>query len=336
MKTLSFANVEIRSILAGLPQKKNSVETMGIPEAEISHVRDIALKLGVLESRVILDGPELIDIGIDLIRKTLEINEIDISEITHVFCITQTGDFLIPGYSSFIQSKLSFGDGTRFIDVSQGCAGFVDGLQLAAEFMSTPGRKALLITAEAMSKTIDPLDYGNRALFGDATTVTFLEYSTSSEAINGFMRYDGSGYRGAFLKADNFHNGNPNFFTLNGPAVFGLAVRAFEDAELFLAGLGKELKTFPLIVPHQANAFILHKIAQMSKIPVTNLLVEMEMTGNTSSNSIPLALCVSNTQDTAISMGETLLLGFGNGFSWGAVIVNLGQTHIELVDKSAS
>jgi 3-oxoacyl-[acyl-carrier-protein] synthase-3 len=336
MKTSSFPNVKITSILAGLPKTKNSIETMRIPEAEIPRLQEIALKLGVLESRVINESAELVDLGIDLICKTLEINRLDISEITHVFCITQTSDFLIPGYSSFIQSKLPFAEGTRFMDISQGCAGFVDGLQLAAELMTSADRKALLITAEAMSKTLDPLDYGNRALFGDATTVTLLEYAENSRPLEGFMRYDGSGYRGAYLKADNFQTGEPNFFTLNGPAVFGLAVRAFEDTQVFLKGLGRDLQTFPLIVPHQANTFILQKIAQMSKIPIENIIIEMDKTGNTSSNSIPLALCIFKKKTINLPRSETLFLGFGNGFSWGAIIVDLMDTHLELVDKSAS
>ena len=71
MKTSSFPNVKITSILAGLPQAKNNIKTMGIPEAENVRWQEIALKLGVLESRVISGSAELLDIGIDLIRKIL-------------------------------------------------------------------------------------------------------------------------------------------------------------------------------------------------------------------------------------------------------------------------
>ena len=323
MQIRKASKVRIRSIHTSQPITKNSIETMGIPQDEIAKYSLIASKLGVHESRI-LDGEDIVELVTKTIESALDKACLDVSKITTVICVTQTHTYLIPGFSSLLQAAYKFSPETRFLDLSQGCAGFVDGIQLASQICSITNDKVLLITSEAMSSTLDPLDYGNRLLFGDACSVTIIEYDEDATEIYGFMKYDGTGYLGAFLKNDNFNVG-PNYFSLNGPAVFSLALKAFEDAKEFVEQLGIGFEGISSIVPHQANTFILEKIG--IKYGISNVLInEMMFTGNTSSNSIPVALTTRSEKTERFFDKNTLCVGFGNGFSWGAILVDFSET----------
>jgi 3-oxoacyl-[acyl-carrier-protein] synthase III len=52
----------------------------------------------------------------------------------------------------------------------------------------------------------------------------------------------------------------------------------------------------------------------------------MKFTGNTSSNSIPVAMTTKTERDKGFFGKNTLCVGFGNGFSWGAILVDFSKT----------
>jgi 3-oxoacyl-[acyl-carrier-protein] synthase-3 len=324
MKVKNFSNVKITSIYTSQPSTINSIQTIDIPENQFEKFANIAAKLGVDETRI-MGEQNVLDLVVKLVQSTLGTSQLEFSDLTQVICVTQTNQYVVPGFSSLLQNYLDFSEGTRFIDLSQGCAGFVDGVQLAAQLCIQPEDKILLITSEVMSSILDPQDFGNRLLFGDACSVTLLEYEEGAPEILGFMKYDGTGYRGAFLKSNNFNDGD-NYFSLNGPAVFSLALKAFDDAKTFVNQVGFEFKDLDAIIPHQANTFILEIIA--AKHSIMDLVVnEMKYTGNTSSNSIPIGM-TTHFERTGKKFGKkTLCVGFGNGFSWGAILVDFSNTH---------
>jgi len=325
MDISKFQNSRISSIHTAQPLRRNSLQTLNIPEVSIEKFTKIAEKLGVQESRI-LGEESMMELVTKTIKVSLKASDLNISEITTVICVTQTNRYLIPGFSSLLQTMNQFELGTRFIDLNQGCAGFVDGIQLAAQLCSKVKDKVLLITSEAISSILDPEDFGNRLLFGDACSVTLIEYDESAPEIVGFMRYDGAGYRGAFLESDNFHEGK-HYFSLNGPAVFSLALKAFEDSKAFIEQLRIQFIDLDAIVPHQANTFILDKIA--NRYLISNIMVnEMKLTGNTSSNSIPIGMTTLAERTNSQFGKNTLCIGFGNGFSWGAILADFSKTQL--------
>ena len=130
MQIRKVSNVRIRSVHTSQPITKNSIETLGIPQDEIEKYSLIASKLGVQESRI-LDGEDIVELVTKTIHLALDNACLDVSKITTVICVTQTHTYLIPGFSSLLQAANKFSPETRFLDLSQGCAGFVDGIQLA-------------------------------------------------------------------------------------------------------------------------------------------------------------------------------------------------------------
>ncbi len=74
-------------------------------------------------------------------------------------------------------------------------------------------------------------------------------------------------------------------------------------------------------VPHQANRRILDASAERLGIATEKMVVTVDIHGNTSAASIPLALDVA-VGDGRIKPGDLVLLqAVGGGFTWGAALI---------------
>jgi 3-oxoacyl-[acyl-carrier-protein] synthase-3 len=74
-------------------------------------------------------------------------------------------------------------------------------------------------------------------------------------------------------------------------------------------------------VPHQANKRIIDASAKKLGIEERKVVVTVDLHGNTSAASVPLALSVA-VADGRIKKGDLVLLeAMGGGFTWGAVLV---------------
>jgi len=329
MKYQRFPNVSIESIYCGLPKGISNIDSLAVPLLERTRFTRLAQKLGVSQTHVETYPGELLDICEQLIYQSLGDAKLSINEISTLICVTQTNQYLIPGLSSLIQSRIPFPIDSRFIDLNQGCSGFIDSVQLVSNYLSNENRHALVITMESMSSILDPVDFGNRLLFGDSTSVTLLQFSEESTDMSGFMRYDGNHFKAAFLESINVTRKSGAYFSLNGPQILSLALTAFEDLLLFLSELQITLEEIDFVVPHQANRFILDNLIRRYSLDSRKFIVEMNDVGNTSCNSIPLAICIAQEIHN-FSNKDCILLGFGNGLSWGALRVKFGQIRLKI------
>ena len=80
-----------------------------------------------------------------------------------------------------------------------------------------------------------------------------------------------------------------------------------------------------LFVPHQANIRIMTAVAERLGVPHDRVASVIELTGNTSSASIPIAL--ADAVDAGrISDGDLVLLaGFGAGMTWASAVWRWGN-----------
>jgi 3-oxoacyl-[acyl-carrier-protein] synthase-3 len=101
------------------------------------------------------------------------------------------------------------------------------------------------------------------------------------------------------------------------------------DAALNLAN--KEKEDIDFFVLHQANGLITKTIARKLALPMDRFLSSIDHFGNTSSGSIPLTLVVNSAifkENKAYSM---ILSGFGVGFSWASVYMELAFPSTKLI-----
>jgi 3-oxoacyl-[acyl-carrier-protein] synthase-3 len=84
-----------------------------------------------------------------------------------------------------------------------------------------------------------------------------------------------------------------------------------------------------LVIPHQANARIIDLAVRRLKIDPAKVMVNLDRYGNTSTASIPLALCEAVDQGRIKSGDHVVLVGFGAGLTWAAAVVHWQPEKVE-------
>jgi 3-oxoacyl-[acyl-carrier-protein] synthase-3 len=84
---------------------------------------------------------------------------------------------------------------------------------------------------------------------------------------------------------------------------------------------GIALDEIKLIIPHQSNERIIRSVCQRANIPAEKAYMNIDRVGNTSAASIPIAL-EEAVQKKLLTRGDlVLLLSFGGGVTWGAMLL---------------
>ena len=75
------------------------------------------------------------------------------------------------------------------------------------------------------------------------------------------------------------------------------------------------------LVPHQANLRIITATAKKLEMDISQVVVTLDRTANTSAATVPTALDEA-VRDGRIQRGQLLLLeAFGGGWTWGSALV---------------
>jgi len=111
---------------------------------------------------------------------------------------------------------------------------------------------------------------------------------------------------------------------MQGNDVFKLAVRTMSEcATEVLTSAGLTTDDVNLLIPHQANIRIIEAIATRLKLPAEKVFVNIEKYGNTSSATIPIALCEAFEQGR-LKKGDVVVFdAFGAGLTWGAMVLKV-------------
>lgn len=328
MAFTSINGVKIRGIAAAVPATIRINDDIG-GDADRDYVEKLSGQVGVRERRVVAPGQQGSDLAVAAVQSVLARLEWDPSTIDLLIVATQTPDRLFPGIAFTLHRHFGLPKTTPVFDINLGCSAFTHGLWTASTLLLGIGKRAVLVNVDTMSRTLGATDWGSQVLFGDAGTATALEIDKSASPINVVLMSDGKGTESVCFmdSAMSASIDREPQFLLNGPAVLGLALRSVPRliAEV-LDHTSLDLDQFGLFVPHQANAFILDKLSERLRLESSRVVVSMDQYGNTSSASIPLALCAKRKQVATAQRSHTMMVGFGTGFSLSAVHADLSET----------
>jgi 3-oxoacyl-[acyl-carrier-protein] synthase-3 len=84
---------------------------------------------------------------------------------------------------------------------------------------------------------------------------------------------------------------------------------------------GVEPEDIAAFVPHQANLRMIEAIAKKLALPNAILARDVQVSGNTSAATIPLALSKMVERGEIPSGAPVLLLGFGSGLAYASQVV---------------
>ena len=267
------------------------------------------------------------DLAVKAAQAALESAGATSSDLDLIILATSTPDHLggFPSTACVVQDKLGAHNSCAAFDVQAVCAGFAYALAIADAFIRSGSyKKVLVIGAETFSRILNFQDRGTCVLFGDGAGAVVLEASKEAGILSTALHSDGS-QRDILCVPGRSGNGvvhGSPFMTMDGPAVFKLAVKVLEQvAHEALDKANLKPEQIDWLVPHQANIRIMEGTAKKMGMSMDKVIVTVHEHGNTSAASIPLALDFG-VRSGKIKRGQHLLLeGVGGGFAWGAVAI---------------
>ena len=315
----------IKAISTYVPSVKitNQDIALRFPEWESEKIFN---KIGIKERCIAKDDEFVSDMSVEAIINLAEEHSIDLSIIDYFILCTQSPDYQLPTTACVVQDRVGLSKSCAAIDINQGCSGYIYGLSLASSLVSSGNFKnVLLVTADMYSKAIHSDDKGNISLFGDAATATLVSTEGDYQIGKFTLGSDGSGAENLIIKngatknkKDSLIENLDNYLHMNGSAIFDFTAKnipSLVTSNLNINSLS--LEDIDMYVFHQANTFMLNFLRKRIGIDQEKFLLNMENYGNTVSSSIPLAFKDSYSKN----LDKVMFVGFGVGYSWGAVTI---------------
>jgi 2-oxoisovalerate dehydrogenase E1 component len=279
-----------------------------------------------IENRYWIDGDEnVLTLAVKATRDLLEKEQLHISDIGAIICSTGTPLAMTPSLACSVLHELSPEKGEVLMqahDVNAACSGYMYAMQSAFDFLTNaPEKKVIVITAETLSPMVNHDDQKTMALFGDAATASLVSCEQRPGDIGAKLNrpfLSATGVDEKVLYVPNMGSGET--IEMEGLTVFKLAVRKMIDMlDNACSERGITVEDLEKIVPHQANERIIEAIRKTIKCPPEKMFNHIRKYGNTSSNTIPIALAelMPETEPDAL-IGLT---AFGGGFTFGAAVI---------------
>ena len=262
----------------------------------------IVTRSGISARHFAADNQLTSDLAVEAAKAALISAGLTSSDLDLIILATSTPDHLggFPSTACVVQDKLGAHTQCAAFDVQAVCAGFTYALAIADAFIRTGTyKKVLVLGAETFSRILDFQDRTTSVLFGSQRDILCVPGRAAQGGVEGSA-----------------------FLTMDGPAVFKLAVKVLEQvAHEALDKANLKPEQIDWLVPHQANIRIMEGTARKMGMSMDKVIVTVHEHGNTSAASIPLALD-AGIRSGQIQRGQHLLLeGVGGGFAWGAVAI---------------
>lgn len=288
----------------------------------------IVQRTGIRQRYVAGAGETTSSLGVAAARDALAKAGCEAADIDLLIVATSTPDYTFPATATQIQTALGITHGVAF-DLQAVCSGFVFAVATADKFLrSGSHNRALVIGAETFSRLLDWEDRTTCVLFGDGAGAIVLAAQEEPAGDSGrgvlttHLRSDGRHREKLYVDGGPSTTGTVGHLRMLGKDVFRHAVGMVTDVmtDAFDA-TGVSAQTLDWFVPHQANRRIIDASASKLGIAPEKVVTTVDLHGNTSAASIPLALSVA-VADGRIKRGDLVMIeAMGGGFTWGSALI---------------
>jgi 3-oxoacyl-[acyl-carrier-protein] synthase-3 len=288
----------------------------------------IVQRTGIRQRHIAAEDEFTSHLGINAARAALADAGVDAQSIDLIVVATSTPDNTFPATAVAVQNGLGINHGAAF-DLQAVCSGFIFALATADNFLKSGAyKRALVIGAETFSRILDWEDRTTCVLFGDGAGAVVLEAreqsgkNTDRGILTTHLRSDGRHKSKLYVDGGPGSTKTVGHLKMEGREVFKHAVGMITDVivDAFKA-TGTTAGDLDWFIPHQANKRIIDASAHKLHIAPQKVVLTVDMHGNTSAASIPLALCVA-VRDGRVKKGDLLMLeAMGGGFTWGSALL---------------
>ncbi|MDR0818499.1 MAG: beta-ketoacyl-ACP synthase 3 [Oscillospiraceae bacterium] len=283
----------------------------------------ITLRTGIAERKIAAETESTLSMATAAALKA--IGNIDKASIGLVVCATITPDYITPSLSCLLQRDLELREDILAIDINCACSGYVTALKTAHSLLADmPGRVALILGCEMLTRITDYTDRTTCILFGDGAGAAVIRRDSDGE-----FSFD-SGAKGSVemlaCKAQYISNNPfmprpldlvPAGITMNGQEVFRFAIETCsESVKRTLAGAGVDIGSVEHFIFHQANRRIIDGIVRKLGISTERCLINIATHGNTSSATCAIALD-DLFRSGKVKRGDKIIMSaFGGGLTY--------------------
>ena len=316
----------VRGIGTALPQRiMKNADFEGMVETSDEW---IAQRTGIRQRHIAGEGETTASLGEAAARAALAHAGLEPYDIDLIVLATSTPNNTFPASAVEIQQRLGMVNGFAF-DMQAVCSGFVYAVVTADLYIRGGlAKRVLVIGSETFSRILDWSDRSTCVLFGDGAGAIILEAGEGEGATDdrgvlaSSLRSDGSHRDKLYVDGGPSTTGTVGVLRMEGREVFKHAVGMITDViEDVFTQAGVTADDLDWFVPHQANKRIIDASAKKLDIDESKVVITVDLHGNTSAASVPLALGAA-VADGRVKKGDLVLLeAMGGGFTWGAVLL---------------
>ena len=338
MAFLKIPNVIIKGISACVPPKVE--ENKDIPFYTPEEAEKVIESTGVERKHIVSDGITASDLCLKACEKLISDLGWEKDSIDLICNVTQTSDYTNHPNVFVLHEKLGLKKDCMSVDLYHGCPGWVVGLSTAASLLSHGSiKRALLVDGDNITSVQYRQDRESRPLFGDAGSATALEYVDGAQPLlfqTGTNSEDGVALihqKGGARLPHTLDSYKTELDMLSGEIgtegvedlMDGMSVFSFgistppKSIKQLCENYGIELNNVDKIVLHQANLFMVNKIAKKLKVDMSKVPSCLKDYGNTTSTSIPLTIVTQCNKEYSSKKLSTISCGFGTGLAWASV-----------------
>ncbi len=340
-----FTQPYIEGLTLALPKKKRHLTELGFDPQVIRRI----IKMTGIEDTCVSDiNKTAADYSIDAANHLFEHLNINRSEIDGVVFVSGYPDYIQPCTAGVIQDRLGLAKRIVAIDINHVCSGFIYGLLEAFMLIQTEVcKKVLLCMGDiAATRSIHPKDKSGVTVAGDSGAAILITASKKDNFITEFsFSHDGSraDCLGILVGSNRYParpgvtdvekvDGNGNVRTDENWYMDGLEVMRFAMTDVHpcvnevLKKCEWDKSEVDVYGFHQANEFIVKKIANQMELSMDKVPIYVKNTGNLGPDSIPWALIQHSHVQDSKQWKKVILCGFGAGLSCGTVGLDLSFT----------
>jgi 3-oxoacyl-[acyl-carrier-protein] synthase-3 len=295
----------------------------------------IVTRTGIHSRHIVASDQASSDLAVPASEAALRDAGLPAADLDLIICATTTPDMLFPATACIVQDRIGAKRAGAF-DLLAACSSFVYGMISAAQAIETGiARHVLVVGAEVLTRLVDWTDRTTCVLIGDGAGAVVMGPARNGGGVRASV-IGADGSAADILKlpapgsripatseaiAKGLHRAR-----MDGQSVFKLAVRTVPEAiHQVVSKAGMALDEIAWVVPHQANQRIIEAIARGADVPLERFISTIDHYGNTSSASIPLSLWEARSDGRLKDGDHIVLVAFGGGFTWAAVVMTWGS-----------
>ena len=291
----------------------------------------IITRTGIKQRRIAAKDEHTSDMAAKAALKAIEQAKISPAEIDLILVATATPDMLFPATACFVQKKIG-AKNAACLDISAACAGFLFGVEIAQQFITSHTYDTVLVIgADKLTAITNWSDRNTCVLFGDGAGAAILRHRGGSHGvISTHIGSDGQYTDILFMPGGGSRcpitreNVDLNLQTIHmsGKEVYKQAVTAMlTAAQKALKQASLSIEDIACVIPHQANMRIIEAIADRLGIPLEKFYVNLDRYGNTSAAAVAIALDEANRSGRIKPGDYVLMVVFGGGLTWAGTVI---------------